>query len=163
MNAAETWRPVMGYEGLYEVSDLGRVRSLDRMTGRRLRRGRILKAIPQKRGGHLHVSLCADGTEVVRHVHRIVLEAFVGPRPDGMETRHLDGDPVNNALTNICWGTYADNRQDMLRHGKHPNSRKTHCPRGHEYTPENTYRSSARGGRGCRECRKLRQQIGGTT
>jgi hypothetical protein len=55
-----------------------------------------------------------------RSVHRLVLEAFVGPRPAGMQCRHLDGDPRNNRLSNLCWGTPCENAADAARHGRTP-------------------------------------------
>ena len=51
------------------------------------------------------------------YVHRLVLEAFVGPRPEGMACRHLDGDRANNRVENLAWGTYSENERDKLRHG----------------------------------------------
>lgn len=105
----EIWRSVIGWEGLYEVSDQGRVRSLRRDT-RTMSPGR-------KGSGYLYVNLARGGARRTRHVHRLVLEAFVGPCPAGCETRHLDGDPANNRLENLAWGTSAENKQDQRRHG----------------------------------------------
>ncbi len=67
--------------------------------GRRIK-GRWLKLC--KNNGYLYVSLHRDGKQCGRHIHRFVLEAFVGPRPDGMECRHLNGNRTNNHLSNIC-------------------------------------------------------------
>ncbi len=53
-----------------------------------------------------------------RTVHRLVLEAFVGPCPPGMQCRHLDGNPANNRLENLAWGTHAENAADKIRHGR---------------------------------------------
>jgi hypothetical protein len=58
-----------------------------------------------------------DLDDVTCAVHTLVLNAFVGPRPAGHECRHLDGDPANNALTNLAWGTHAENYRDKVRHG----------------------------------------------
>lgn len=74
---------------------------------------RRLRPSPQYRG-HMTVWM---GREDQRFVHRLVLEAFVGPCPNGMECRHLDGDPSNNALDNLCWGTRLENHRDSVRHG----------------------------------------------
>lgn len=63
------------------------------------------------------VNLRRDGKPRPFAVHALVLEAFVGPRPEGMECRHLDGDPTNNALANLAWGTRAENIADKRRHG----------------------------------------------
>jgi hypothetical protein len=91
----------------------------------------------------------------VRYVHSLVAEAFIGPRPIGLEVRHLDGDSTNNAVDNLRYGTHAENMQDRVKHGRDPQALRTHCPHGHGYTPENTYMQSA-GGRGCRACRTRR-------
>lgn len=77
---------------------------------------RILKSHPT-RHGYLTVHLCRDGRRFSRAVHRLVLEAFIGPRPPGMECRHLDGNRRNNAATNLCWGTRSQNALDRVRHG----------------------------------------------
>ena len=80
----------------------------------RLGEWRRLKATPQYRG-HQAIWL---GRGRQRFVHRLVLEAFVGPCPDGMECRHLDDDPGNNRLGNLCWGTPAENTDDRFRNGR---------------------------------------------
>lgn len=86
-----------------------------------------------------------------RKVHQLVLEAFVGPRPEGFVGCHWDDDPSNNRLENLRWDTESANRFDSVRNGTHPEASKTHCIRRHEFTPENTYRQNG-GGRGCRTC-----------
>jgi hypothetical protein len=144
----EQWRPVVDWEGLYEVSNLGRVRSLPRTTTS----GRVLIPMTQP-NGYLFVGLYDYQRRAGRLVHRLVGEAFIGPKPRGMVTRHLDGDQTNNRLTNLEYSTQSVNIRDMEQHGTNPQLNKTHCPRGHEYTPENTYTSPGRGReRRCREC-----------
>lgn len=66
-----------------------------------------------------------------RLVHQVVAEAFHGPRPAGMETRHRDGDVLNNRSDNLVYGTHGDNMDDAVRHGTHHQTRKTQCPKGH--------------------------------
>lgn len=118
----ERWRPVVGFEGLYEVSELGGVRSLARIvhySGRFTRRhaARTLRAgIGERR--HLLVALQRDKFRKTGWIHRLVLEAFVGPCPEGMQCRHLDGDPANNRLSNLKWGTPKENQADRERHGR---------------------------------------------
>lgn len=144
--ANEEWRPVPGWEGLYEVSNLGRVYS-DHT-------GRILRPGMNRR--HLHVSLYGHGNGGKSHrVHRLVMEAFVGPLPDGQEVRHLDDNPNNNCLNNLVYGTRSENMLDRVSNGTHHNSVKTHCRQGHEFTADNT--SIVNGGRGrrCLECHRL--------
>jgi len=110
----ERWRDIPGYEGQYQVSDQGRVRSLERyvrlvtlQAGETKRRvpPRILRPGPQK-SGHLTVSL---GRHNSKQVHALVLLAFVGPAPAGHEGLHRDHDPSNNRLSNLKWGTRSEN------------------------------------------------------
>lgn len=152
---SEQWKPVVGYEGAYEVSDLGNIRSLPHA-----RRGRnsSVRRFPARalRGwvngnGYRAVTLVADGKDHTALIHRLVLEAFVGPCPDGMEALHGNGNRTDARLSNLRWGTRPENRLDAVRHGTHHEARKTHCPAGHPYNDQNTYRSK-RGGRVCRTC-----------
>lgn len=151
---AERWLPVPTYEGKYEVSDLGRVRSLSRVTshGRR-RRGLVLRPIPRTTG-YLQVDLWHDNTQRAFVIHRLVLWAFVGPAPAGLEALHGDGDPTNNALTNLRWGTRSENSLDQVAHGTHASTSKTHCPAEHPYDEANTYVYPRSGARACRTCRR---------
>jgi hypothetical protein len=156
----ETWRPVAGYEGAYEVSDHGRVRSVRRWVeyrgGKRRAGGLVLKPVLTNRF-HLSVNLYQGGRATSRTVHSLVLEAFVGARPDGLHGCHNDGDPNNNHVGNLRWDTPSGNILDSVRHGTHNEARKTHCVNGHEYTAENT--RWARGGRKrvCRACHRARE------
>jgi uncharacterized protein (DUF433 family) len=106
---SEEWRAVPDFEDRYEVSNLGRVKSFAR------RRERILKATPCC--GYLQVGLSEDGQVTYKKVHALVLTAFVGPCPEGMESRHLNGDRQDNRLINLCWGTKLENAADKHRHG----------------------------------------------
>lgn len=117
----ESWKPVVGYEGLYEVSDMGRVRSLDKpkipgMPGRGRRIGRVLILSPNS-VGYLQATLSKNSKASRISVHKLVLEAFVCLRPKGKETRHLNGNQKDNLLSNLRWGTIEENRQDSRRHG----------------------------------------------
>jgi hypothetical protein len=154
----ERWRPVPGYEGLYEVSSLGRIRSLDRMvptrgSGMRLSPGRVL-AFGTYKDGHKHITFSRDGQTRTFTVHGVVLAAFAGPRPEGMQVRHFpDRDPANNRLDNLLYGTAKENAEDRDEwHGTNYELNLTRCPQDHEYTPENTYVTPA-GYRQCKACR----------
>lgn len=150
----ETWKPIPGYEGAYEVSDLGNVRSLDRITDRgRKWRGRAMTPTAM-RNGYMLVTLWRDGAQRTRLVHRLVLTAFVGAPEDGTEALHADGNRANNALANLAWGTHAENQRDQLRHGTHANAAKDQCSAGHDYDEVNTYHYPGRIKRGCRTCRR---------
>lgn len=109
--SAERWRPVIGFEHLYEVSDFGRVRSLPRKVGpSTVRKGRILKPADNG-GGYQWVSLYRNGEKHKRYIHRVVAEAFVA-NPDGLpEVNHIDGDKTNNRADNVEWVTHAENQQ----------------------------------------------------
>lgn len=152
-----TWRAVPDYEGLYEVSDQGLVRSLRRRTSNGMRGGKMLKLRVAGPGYH-QVTLWADGKPETAYVHRLVLAAFIGPLPPGQETRHLDGNKLNNLLANLAYGTQSENGLDRVRHGTHNHAGKTHCISGHELTPENIYPNGR--GRQCRPCaqRRAREQ-----
>ena len=75
-----------------------------------------------RKSGYLHVHLCKNTKVHNCRIHRLVLETFVGPCPGGMECRHLNGDPSDNCLENLQWGTRSENRYDSVRHGTHPKS-----------------------------------------
>lgn len=111
----------MGYEGLYEVSSLGRVRSLRRV----VRCGLGQRVVPEKilspgRGvlGYPAVLLRdGDGGALSVRIHGLVLEAFVGPRPPGAQCRHLNGDRHDARLCNLAWGSAKENALDRISHG----------------------------------------------
>ena len=119
----EVWRDIPGYEGCYQASTRGRIQSVARPVFRKdghggyavwQYAGQILRA-RSKESGHLNVSLGGRNT---KKVHRLVLETFVGPCPAGHECLHADGDPTNNNLDNLRWGTRLDNRADMRMHAQ---------------------------------------------
>jgi hypothetical protein len=144
------WRPITGYENTYEVSDDGQIKSLPRPRTR----GGVLKLKTNKQG-YRAVSLVAGGVQSTHEVHRLVASAFLGPRPNGQQVRHLDGDKLNCTVENLAYGTRSDNLMDSLRHGTHPTASRTHCPQGHEYTPENTRVIPSRPtARYCKACRR---------
>lgn len=119
----EVWKDVQGYEGLYLVSNLGRVKSLDRVTYKISRWGtlteyrlgsKILKPNPCTK--HAVVTLYKDKLGKNKQIHRAVLEAFVSPCPPGMEGCHNDGNPRNNNVLNLRWDTHKGNHQDRIKH-----------------------------------------------
>lgn len=132
--AAERWKPIPGYRGAYEVSDRGQVRSLDRevtqggrwgLYRRRFQGGTMKMTLNKK--GYLDVSLCVGGVQRTFLVHHLVLDSFIGKRPPGTQCRHLDGNPGNNRLENLCWGSPAQNQADRLRHGTDLRGEKATC------------------------------------
>lgn len=150
----EEWRPVNGYEGRYEVSSLGRIRSLERYAQLRDGRkrkvyGRVLKPSVASHG-YYSVSLHKNGAST-HSVHVIVATAFGQERPEGLvEVCHVDGNPHNNSAENLRWDSRSGNNRDQVKHGTHPHAFKTHCPQGHPYSEENTYVYDGR--RSCRTC-----------
>lgn len=116
----EEWRSIQGYEGLYEVSNRGRVRSLPRkdFAGRRLK-GRIL-APGTKSNGYLSVNL-SFGEKKNIHIHDLVTSAFLGKKPKGHEVNHIDYDRSNNRVENLEYVTHSENvlhSIDNIRMGK---------------------------------------------
>lgn len=151
----EQWRPVPGYEGLYEVSDEGRVKRLARAT-----EGRpgVVMHFPEEMVegtvtgfGYHRFFLTRDGRRKSEFGHVLVLSAFVGPRPAEMEACHGNGVRLDNRLVNLRWDTRSGNQKDAVQHGTHASTSRTHCPQGHPYDDENTIHT-ARGSRNCRPC-----------
>lgn len=122
---AEIWKDIPGYEGRYQASTEGRIRSVDHRVrvvvhGKettRLSPGRVLRP-GAKKDGHMTVVLGhkAHGS----NVHQLVMLTFVGPVPEGCEVCHNDGDPTNNALENLRYDTRSENIRDEYRTGKPP-------------------------------------------
>ncbi len=121
MISVETFKSVVGWDGIYMVSDQGRVLSMSRRvqgpSGRvARRRARFLRAA-QRGKGYMSVGLFRDGTRSNAVVHRLVLGAFRGPCPGGMEASHLNGDRLDNRASNLCWETRKDNHARKREHG----------------------------------------------
>lgn len=158
MNDDERWLPIVGYEGIYEISDHGQVRSLARPTYNGIGRPihtRILTPVLMTRRGYPSVSLYKDGIQKIRRIHQLVLEAFVGPCPPACECLHANDVASDNRLENLHWGSKSENITETVRNGSHRNARKTHCKRQHEFTVENT-RLDWEGRRQCRACDRIR-------
>lgn len=119
--ANEIWRDVVGWEGIYQVSSLGRVRSFDKVVrcgyGKtRVYPGRVLR--PAMVQGYPTVSLWNNGLSQMARVHRLVCQAFHGPQPSpAYEVAHNDGNPANASSNNLRWATHTENEGDKLLHG----------------------------------------------
>lgn len=112
------WKAVLGYEGLYEISDDGRVRSIDRQLPDRYVCGRILRQHHSGKG-YLSVALCKNGKSTTVYIHVLVANAFI-PKPQSTKRlviNHIDGDKNNNTIGNLEWVTYSENNQHAYDSG----------------------------------------------
>lgn len=114
-DSPEEWRPIVGYESVYEVSNLGRVRRCDSNKKGRRRPDGILR--PRSVKGYNAVSLSLNGFVKQFRVPQLVLTSFVGPVPQNAEARHWNGKKTDDRLSNLVWGTRSDNMGDASRHG----------------------------------------------
>lgn len=116
----EIWKDIPDYEGVYQVSNLGRIRSLDRYIKRGksgfFKEGQIQK-LQNNGNGYLYKQLKHKGKHRNFYIHRLVSMVFIGERPDGMMICHKDGDTTNNNLDNLRYDTPLENNIDQFRHG----------------------------------------------
>jgi len=149
----EEWRPIVDWEGLYEVSDFGRVRSVARVVvcidGRTQHWPERLRTLQVWKGYHC-VSLYRAGRGSRYEVHQLVARAFLGPCPTGQETLHRDGVKLYNRPTNLRYGTHAENMADVVIHGGHYWANREVCDRGHRLGSPN----ARPGGRRCLACHR---------
>lgn len=130
-NSQEVWLEIPGWEGFYEVSSLGRIRSIRRLSRvnsitpdrKRMMGGKVRK-LQKIKGGYLRVPLTADGRRESMQVHRAVLLAFKGNPADGQVARHLNGNPSDNRAENLEWGTHLENMEDRQLHGNYENGER---------------------------------------
>ena len=141
------WRDIRGYEGLYQVSNTGLVRSLDRVTtGNRNRtlNGKLLKQ-GIKDTGYFVVALCKDGKPITKSVHRLVATAFLPCSDETLDINHKDGNQKNNNADNLEWCTHRENVQHAYDIGLHkPNrilteeqiayAKEVYVPRSQKYS-----------------------------
>ena len=125
----EIWKDVPGYEGLYQVSSLGRVRSVDRYikysNGREVfTKGKMLSLTLSKGNERLQVSLCKNGKAEKTRPYVLVMLAFVGECPDNMEICHINGVKTDDRLENLKYDTRSENRIDNYRYGSKNNRGK---------------------------------------
>jgi hypothetical protein len=131
MCEVEVWAPIPGYGGHYEASNLGQIRVKDRVVVKKhstsgkpesfFYKGRNLSPCNSSKHGHKGVTFGFDGVVKRLSVHRLILLAFVGPCPEGMEACHNNGNAGDNRLSNLRWDTHHNNNQDRKRHGTYPN------------------------------------------
>lgn len=112
----EEWKPVVEFESLYEVSNLGRIRRIDTSQ---------IRIATKLKSGYLHLHLYCRNEYHGRYLHLLVLDAFKGPKPLGLEGRHLDGNQDNCSSSNLEWGTSQENSVDTLKHGNNKQAKLT--------------------------------------
>lgn len=151
----ENWKRIPDWPS-YEVSDLGRVRSCDRViqtsAGPKRYRGKVIKSFPNTHSQRAQVRLSEAGRQSTMYVSTLVLAAFVGPRPSPKhDACHNDGNHLDNRLGNLRWDTRSENMLDVIRHGRHNHAGKSHCKNGHPFDEKNTYLTKDKR-RSCRKC-----------
>lgn len=131
----EQWKPIEGYEGLYEISNMGNVKSLPKCRGRYEGGEKILKQHRSEQG-YMKVTLCKDSKVKSFRVHRLVAEAFIPNQENKVQINHIDGNKCNNNINNLEWNTGSENIKhaydNKLKRAfwlnkksvKHPNSKK---------------------------------------
>lgn len=150
----EEWLPVVGWERHYQVSNLGRVMSITRtlimVNGRyRTYPGKLLALTPHPRDLHLYCML--HNPRCNCRVHQLVMRAFVGKCPEGMEVRHLNGNHADNHRLNLQYGTRLENNLDTVEHGRHTLASARQCKRNHMFIGSNIKRLP-KNHRGCLAC-----------
>lgn len=153
----EEWKPFPGYGDFYDVSSWGRLRRVN--SEKENRRGKILKGSLDK-DGYLRYHLRVGGVSTTFRAHRMVATAFL-ENPFGLPlVLHGKNGISDNSVDNLRWGSNSENMKDRVRDGTCFESLKTHCPRGHEYTEENTiWNNSEHTHRKCRTCHNLRRRV----
>lgn len=158
---SEQWRPVLGLEDLYEVSNRGRIKALPRE--RRAKGGttawlpmRIMRQhrIGRAEGYWATYLTPRSGPRVRKFAHVLVLEAFKESRPDGMHACHNDGDTNNNTVENLRWDTPSGNMLDRVRHGTHPHAKKDLCSKGHPFDRIEKHPDGSFKQRHCSACKR---------
>lgn len=121
-NRVEEWRDIPGYEGIYQASNTGRVRSLDRIVARDGQKpmrmtGQLLKQNPNPRWGYMQVILHRSGSAKTWRVHQLIALAFIGPNPEKLDVNHIDLNKTNNRADNLEYVTRRRNLEHAREHG----------------------------------------------
>lgn len=159
-HAPERWAPIPGWEGYFEVSDRGVIRTVGRVMIRSngapfTCRGRV-RRLQLVNDGRWGVTLRAGGKQRRHLVAPLVLSAFVGLRPPGLDACHNNGNPRDDRVENLRWDTASGNALDKRAHGTDHNVNKARCPRGHRLEAPNLRTFYSRVGRECLACHRAR-------
>ena len=113
----EVWKDILGYEGIYQVSDAGRVRSVDRLNSRGYKRKGVIRKLQNGNRGYKTVGLNRDGVMAYHQVHRLVAIAFI-PNPDNFpQVNHTEGNKSDNRACKLEWCTAAENTEHAVKMG----------------------------------------------
>lgn len=168
----ERWKPIDGYDGYYEVSDQGRVRSLPRV--QKNKRGQVRNYSGKLLGeegfgyadkfGYRSVILCVDSKQVRYKIHRLVANAFIQKLNDEDVVMHLNDVTSDNRAANLEVGSQSENIKDCITKGRFNsgarNREKTHCSRGHLFKVENLRVADYRNGkRACLSCHRALTKV----
>lgn len=145
----EEWRPVVGFEGAYSVSNLGRVRRNIPEDNTYVGRILVLSKDSKKHFRYLRVHLVYGPIKKYCTVHSLVATSFLGPCPEKKQINHIDGVKINNRIENLEYVTQPENMSHAKRIGLLPH--RTHCKQGHELTPDNITSDDRRR---CRICQR---------
>lgn len=108
----EVWKDIKGYEGLYQISNLGRIKGVDHWrkngTNGYIHKGKVM-SLDYNKKGYFYVNLCKDGKHKLYRVHRLVYETFVGPIPENMQVNHINEVKTDNRLENLNLMTSKEN------------------------------------------------------
>lgn len=147
----EQWKPVVGYENQYLVSDHGRVKSI--ASGR-------FKAQAFTTHGYYCVQLWKNGQGSTKQVHSLVAKTFLGDYSGSLVVCHGPKGKLDNSLANLRWDTQSNNILDSVREGTQKETRKTQCPRGHDLAGSNLRPDLLKSGkRTCLACNRARQWV----
>lgn len=156
-----TWLPIPEWEGWYEVSDTGLVRSVTRtltLSDGRVRTFQGVVLSPSTgEYGHQSITLYRQDGGTGVYVHQLVMRAFVGPPPEGMEVCHNDGDATNNRRSNLRYDTSLENTLDNVRNGTHHYAKRDADKWGHLLLGPNL--RQAKNQRVCLTCHNVRNQM----
>jgi len=134
----EEWKDIPGYGGHYQASNLGNIRvkdrvvekvcglNINRVVVKQFYKGRLLKPSRSDKYGHLSVHIGHNNKKFIVAVHKLVLLAFVGPCPDGMECCHNNGVASDNRIENLRWDTHFNNNVDRKKHGNYKTGKEHH-------------------------------------